>query len=67
MNVIVNGQEQFVADHLHVDALLTHMGQAELGGIAVAINDLVVPKSQWSKHVLNAGDKVLIIKASQGG
>ncbi|MBI9060925.1 MAG: sulfur carrier protein ThiS [Marinilabiliaceae bacterium] len=67
MNVIVNGQDQSVADHLHVDALLAHMGQAELGGIAVAINDVVVPKGQWKKHLINDGDKVLIIKASQGG
>lgn len=67
MNVIVNGQVLSVADHLHIDALLTHMGQAELGGIAIAINDMVVPKSQWSKHAVNDGDKVLIIKASQGG
>ena len=67
MNVIVNGQDQSVADNLHVEALLMEMGQVDKGGIAVAVNDMVVPKSQWSKYVIHDGDKVLIIKASQGG
>lgn len=67
MQVIVNGHEQTVTDNAHVEDLLTHIGQTDKGGIAVAINDMVVPKSQWSKQAIQDGDKVLIIKASQGG
>lgn len=36
-------------------------------GVAVAHNAGVVPRSQWSKTVLNHGDEVEIVTAVQGG
>ncbi len=36
-------------------------------GIAIAVNQQVVPKNQWSDYQLNENDEVLIIKATQGG
>lgn len=39
----------------------------EKGGIAVAINGSVIPKSEWSITELNNNDKILIITATQGG
>lgn len=36
-------------------------------GIAVAINDEVVRKADWSCRALKAHDRVLVISASQGG
>jgi len=39
----------------------------EKKGIAVAINNSVVPKSEWTNTKLNENDKILIITATQGG
>ena len=36
-------------------------------GIAVAVNNQVVPKSAWSNFELKENDKILVIQASQGG
>lgn len=36
-------------------------------GVAVAVNQDVVPRSAWSSTVLGAGDTVEIITAVQGG
>lgn len=36
-------------------------------GIAVAVNSVVVPASEYDIKILNDGDSVLIIKAFYGG
>jgi sulfur carrier protein len=36
-------------------------------GIAVALNNAVVPRKEWETCILSPNDKVLIIKATQGG
>jgi len=36
-------------------------------GIAVAINDEVVPRSQWAERRVLPGDRVEIVGAEQGG
>ena len=36
-------------------------------GIAVAINNKVIPRSRWDQHLVNDNDHIIIIKATQGG
>lgn len=36
-------------------------------GIAIAVNDNVIPRNEWEKHPLKAQDKVFVIRATQGG
>lgn len=36
-------------------------------GIAVAVNQIVVPRGDWAATVLRADDKIEIITAVQGG
>jgi sulfur carrier protein len=37
------------------------------GGIAVAINGTVIPRTQWNSTVLQANDNVEIVNAFAGG
>ncbi|MBS1660653.1 MAG: sulfur carrier protein ThiS [Bacteroidetes bacterium] len=37
------------------------------GGIAIAVNEVVIPKKEWEGYVLQAADRVFVIKATQGG
>ena len=36
-------------------------------GIAIAVNQRMVPRSEWDSYALNEGDNILIIKAVCGG
>ena len=36
-------------------------------GVAIAINDTVIPKSEWQVHTLKNQDKITLIQATQGG
>jgi len=40
---------------------------ANIKGIALAVNDKVIPKSEWEKFCLQSGDRILAIGAVQGG
>lgn len=57
--------------HAENDSILAHILEHQLlvtkNGIAVAVNNKVIPKNEWNHYVLKENDKVLIIQASQGG
>ena len=36
-------------------------------GIALAVNNRMVPRAEWDSYVLKEGDNILIIKAVCGG
>ena len=36
-------------------------------GIAIAVNNRMVPRSEWDSYTLREGDSILIIKAVCGG
>ncbi|MBE7641116.1 sulfur carrier protein ThiS [Salegentibacter sp. BLCTC] len=36
-------------------------------GIAVAVNNQIISKSNWKQHQLAEGENILIIRATQGG
>jgi len=36
-------------------------------GIAIALNEVVIPRSEWGRHELRSQDRVFVIRATQGG
>ena len=44
-----------------------NLSPAKPRGIAVAVNDEVVPKANWGGAMLEDGDRVEVITARQGG
>ena len=67
MTVRVNDKSLAVADTTTLTQLLDELGLSASKGVAVAINDAVVPRSAWLTQRLAAGDHVLVIQATQGG
>jgi sulfur carrier protein len=68
MELKINNQtRQFEADSLSVQALLDLEIPKKQNGIALAINNTVIPKSDWSSTLLQETDDILIISATQGG
>ncbi|MDO8540646.1 MAG: sulfur carrier protein ThiS [Opitutaceae bacterium] len=67
MNIHVNDQPRRVAPGATLLDLLRELALAERKGVAVAINDTVVPRTTWPVHALAESDCVLVIQATQGG
>jgi sulfur carrier protein len=64
----VNGQAREVPEGTRVGELVALVtGRALPGGVAVAIDGRVVPRSAWVETVLRAGAAVEIVQAVQGG
>ncbi|MEV7276560.1 sulfur carrier protein ThiS [Streptomyces sp. NPDC093111] len=66
MNVSVNGEPRELADPLSLDALVATLTVAP-AGVAAAVNEAVVPRSQWAATLLGDGDRVEVLTAVQGG
>lgn len=62
----VNGRRRPLRS-ANLSALLAELECGERGGIAVAVNGAVIPRSEWSAQRLAAGDDVEIVGAVQGG
>lgn len=62
----VNGKEINLAEGTNVVEFFNAQG-ISTDGIALAINEEVIPKSLWAKTQINQNDNILIITATQGG
>jgi sulfur carrier protein len=67
IQVRVNDRPRDVAPDATIASLLGELGLGERRGIAVAIGEEVVPRSRWPQRALSAGEKVIVIQATQGG
>jgi sulfur carrier protein len=67
MNIRVNDQPSEVAAETALAELASALGLGERKGVAIAINDEVVPRAAWAGRRLVEGDRVLVIQATQGG
>ena len=63
----VNNVAQEAAENQLLNDLLAARGITEPRGLAVAVNDAVVPRAEWSHHTVQAHDRITIIRATQGG
>ena len=66
MQVQINGEPRTLEGSTSIQTLLETLHVAPTG-IAIAINDTVIPRSQWAKQEVNNQDDILIIRATQGG
>ncbi|WP_417357305.1 sulfur carrier protein ThiS [Flavobacterium sp.] len=68
MELLINNQKkQFAQETLTIQALLDIESLQKQKGIAVAINNTVIPKTNWDSFLLNPSHQILIISATQGG
>jgi sulfur carrier protein len=66
IELVVNGEAQSLGSGTTVDTLVRLLG-CGTRGVAVAVNDEVVPRSTWDAHTLTNGDRVEVLRAVQGG
>ena len=66
MTVVINGEAQELSSGTTVAVLVDALGRSPKG-MAVAINEEVVPRSTWRDVELRPGDRVEVLTAAQGG
>ena len=66
ITVQVNQKEHQIATESTVSSLIEKLN-IQTNGIAIAVNNQVVKKTDWSLQQLQQNDVVLIIRSTQGG
>ena len=67
MDISLNGApHQFEGASL-IDLLAAQAIDRTKSGVAVAINDAIVPRAEWATAALNPGDVVEIVRPHSGG
>lgn len=65
MNIIINGKSADVKA-ANISELAAELGLPEKG-VAIAVSNKMVPRTEWASTALSANDNVVIIKAACGG
>jgi sulfur carrier protein len=67
MIVFINNKNCELNADANLTVALEQNGILTQKGIAVAVNNAVIPKAEWNTKTLTENDKITIIKATQGG
>ena len=68
MELTINHQIYFFDQELSsLEELVLFKTKGQIKGVAVALNQRVIPKPQWSETKLNNQDNILLLTATQGG
>lgn len=66
MKIMLNDQPLELAQALSVQALLEQLERHQPGS-ALAINQVIIPRSDWVTHQVQDGDDILLFQAIAGG
>jgi sulfur carrier protein len=67
MNILINQQPKDIPDQCSLEQLLTQILGIPVAGLAVAVEQNVIPSTEWPAYILRPADKVMLIRATQGG
>ena len=68
MKITINNQQHHFDETPSVETLMHQFfPEGNQNGMAVAVNQVVIPKKNWKRQRLQENDKVILIKATQGG
>ncbi|MDM8155452.1 sulfur carrier protein ThiS [Bacteroides gallinaceum] len=66
MIIKVNNKETELVQGNTIADLANQLGLPEKG-VAIALNNRMIPRTQWAEQTLQANDNLVIIKAACGG
>lgn len=66
MKIMINDQPLKLIQPLSVTTLLEQLECQQLGS-ALAINQTIIPRSDWPYHLVQDGDNILLFQAIAGG
>ena len=66
MRILFNDEPLQCADGLTIAALLEQLGQLK-PGVALALNQQILPREQWALQQVNDDDRILLFQVIAGG
>ncbi len=66
MTILVNNKETELVQGNTIANLASQLGLPEKG-VAIALNNRMIPHAQWAEQTLQTNDSLVIIKAACGG
>ncbi|MEO3992561.1 sulfur carrier protein ThiS [Pseudocitrobacter cyperus] len=66
MQIQFNDEPMQCAEGLSVTALLTKLEQLK-PGVALALNQQILPRERWEHHIVQDGDQILLFQVIAGG
>lgn len=66
MHIQFNDDTIQCAEGLSVAALLAQLEQLK-PGVALALNQQILPREQWEQHIVQDGDQILLFQVIAGG
>ena len=68
MNIKLNGEDKILVSQMNLcDFVTLNLEGKEPRGIAVALNERIIPRQKWESVTINENDSVEIVHAVQGG
>lgn len=67
MKIKYNNQQIEIDDKLMLSTFVFSQIGEKTNGVAVAVNNSVIPKTNWEVIEIQPNDNILLIKATQGG
>jgi sulfur carrier protein len=67
VEVTINQQTFQLSDERGLAEVLSLLRIGHADGIAIAVNEVVIPRGEWDGYVLRERDRVFVIRATQGG
>ncbi len=68
MELTINGEKRTVEKVETLEDVMSLLGfSPDTGGVAVAVNNTVVPRTQWKSTRIQPSDAIEVIRAVQGG
>jgi sulfur carrier protein len=67
MTIYVNDESTELKEDTNLQTLIDSTKIKRKKGIAVAVDNQVIPRNQWEHYYLKNNSKVVIIQATQGG
>ncbi|WP_368876198.1 sulfur carrier protein ThiS, partial [Proteus mirabilis] len=65
MNITVNDERYSLDMPVTISQLLIELKQPSMG-VALAINDIIIPRENWNTQMINEGDTILLFQAIAG-
>ncbi len=66
MNITVNDERYSLDMPVTISQLLIELKQPSIG-VALAINDIIIPRENWNTQMINESDTILLFQAIAGG
>lgn len=67
MTVSINNQSVETPSTASLRSLLTELALVDKKGIAVAVDNAIVPRAAWEQFTLSGNEKITVLQATQGG